>query len=400
MSIKITNPALWKPVPLETAIHRMREGANDKIKASRWLNEGVLKPVDVYCYLQARFGPPNGVVMLFTSPSSDNLIHWNYTVGVREEWLEFFGISSRLELIAKTSRPLSDADWQRLVNSLKDDFKKQGPKMSKVRQQLEHWTLFVNPYRRLERIVDDYSSRLKELAVDQLIFPALPRNKQQAQGFRENLDIITKKYYEAAALGTSIRMLAPVLGEAAVNLLIFLLVRPEIKKDQRLYNDLVRKDIDIRIKSLPLQCEGFASGIDGSEKEVRDFLTVMNSRNDFLHGNIDPQRLAFDEIFFDKHIPIFKEEQSFAQWGVVPLVRHVEPEAALKDVERVKCFVEFVLSRLRKPIQEHARMFLKDPYPGWREDTGRPGVLFSDMFVDSFPMEDGFSEQGEDHGGT
>ncbi len=38
------------------------------------LNE--IKPVDLYCYLYGRFGPPNGIQNIFRGDHSENLIHW------------------------------------------------------------------------------------------------------------------------------------------------------------------------------------------------------------------------------------------------------------------------------------------------------------------------------------
>jgi hypothetical protein len=39
-----------------------------------------LSPVDMYCYLKARFGEPNGVQNILRSDSSDNWIHWEYSL--------------------------------------------------------------------------------------------------------------------------------------------------------------------------------------------------------------------------------------------------------------------------------------------------------------------------------
>lgn len=55
---------------------------------SFWQNDGTIKPGDLYCYLRARFGPPNGLMMALIEDSSDNLFHWHYCVRVKGEWLE------------------------------------------------------------------------------------------------------------------------------------------------------------------------------------------------------------------------------------------------------------------------------------------------------------------------
>jgi hypothetical protein len=37
-----------------------------------------IRPADLFCYLGARFGPPNGVQNFLRSNDSDNLIHWDH----------------------------------------------------------------------------------------------------------------------------------------------------------------------------------------------------------------------------------------------------------------------------------------------------------------------------------
>lgn len=43
--------------------------------------ENQLSPADLYCYLHARFGPPNGFQNFLRKDDSDNLIHWDWTLG-------------------------------------------------------------------------------------------------------------------------------------------------------------------------------------------------------------------------------------------------------------------------------------------------------------------------------
>src|SRR5207249_4823888 len=39
-----------------------------------------LRPVDVYAYLRARFGEPNGFQNVLRRDDSDNLVHWDFNV--------------------------------------------------------------------------------------------------------------------------------------------------------------------------------------------------------------------------------------------------------------------------------------------------------------------------------
>ena len=45
-----------------------------------WTIRNGIRPADLYCYLYARFGPPNGLQNFLRGDTSDNLIHWEWTL--------------------------------------------------------------------------------------------------------------------------------------------------------------------------------------------------------------------------------------------------------------------------------------------------------------------------------
>lgn len=383
MADPITNPEEWHAPPMMEAFEELRK--RGPAKGSRWINDGSLSPLDLYVYLKARFGDPNGILMASRSPTSENLIQWHYSIVEGDERIEIMGTSTRLEVVS--SAHLSNDDWQRLAANVKKDFSIYSPAMKKVRKALEKWTLFINPFHRLDRIVEQYTDLLTKLDLQTTDLPKPPRTADVASKYYEEIGALVEKFAQAATAGTVLRMLAPVLGEAFINVLIFLLVRPEIKKDERLYKNLIRQEVDIRVKNLPLQCVGFVHGIDGSEEEVKDFLRVMNARNDFLHGNVDPLALESGEVFFDGTIPLFKQDLTLAERGLLPMLRRIEPDVALRDVKRVRTFIDFTLSRLDEQTRHDMRLFLENPQPGWHRDTGRAGILFSAHAIDFIPFE-------------
>ena len=48
-------------------------------KAIIWEFTNEIKPIDLYCYLQAKYGNPNGLQNFLRNDSSDNLIHWEWS---------------------------------------------------------------------------------------------------------------------------------------------------------------------------------------------------------------------------------------------------------------------------------------------------------------------------------
>jgi len=372
----------WELICPRRALFELKEKKMAGENSSLFVNGGRLSPLSLYCYLKGRFGPPNGFQMAVKKKKdSDNLIHWHYHIVSGPESLQVFGMNTRVEFWSNTQKVYSDGDWEELLETIKSDFKNWGSKISEVRKSLEHWNLFINPFARLKNIVDQGRSRLSDTVLT-LTPPERTNPEKHPEKFKEELEQYTKNIQEAAFLCTNLRMVAPVYAESFVNLLIFLLAKQEIKDDERLYQDLVRKQIDVRVKSLPLYCQGFIDSPSDNDKPLKEFLRLMNRRNDVLHGNVDPMSLKFDEVWFDEYTPLFKDEKPFAERATYHLLKHIEPSEVIADIDVVESFIEYLLARLSPSVREQVERLSEDSYPGWREDTKRVGALFPGHVVD------------------
>src|SRR5207253_1393849 len=131
------------------------------------------------------------------------------------------------------------AEDEQLANIIKTDFSKHGRTMSEVRRSLEKWTVFLNPYVRLHEMVAAFSEELQGINLSDRPKPidhVTTRIEFEAHCRRR------KEYYDkagrAAALGTALRMVIPVFAESFVNLAIFLLAKPEIRSNERLFESM------------------------------------------------------------------------------------------------------------------------------------------------------------------
>ncbi len=50
--------------------------------------------------------------------------------------------------------------------------------------------------------------------------------------------------------------MTPVLAEAFINLVIFIMRKDELKRNQRQYDEYIRQQIDTRVFDLHLKCNG------------------------------------------------------------------------------------------------------------------------------------------------
>ncbi|MGD0078242.1 MAG: hypothetical protein ABSB91_06415 [Sedimentisphaerales bacterium] len=357
--------------------------SNDR-KISRFVLTGQISQFDLYCYLKARFGIPNGIAMAFRAPTSENMIQWSYLVIANNHFIELVALNTYTSICIHGTDTFDESRFKALVENIMKDFQRIDSKLSEIKRSLEKWTLFVNPYKRIEDIVDSFERQLKAINLDTLALPQNPSKSEEMEPYHARLQKCQVDYSKAVELGTSLSMIIPVLGESFINLLIFICAKPEIKNDKRMYESTIRNHIDVKIKSLHLYCEGFNRPIDSSKQEFKEFHSLMNSRNDLLHGGIDPHKLMYDEVYFDNTIPLFKHNQSFAERTLLPSLQLIEPKVVLRNIEIVKYFIKFVIGHLSPDYKKYVELVMGTSQPGWREKTKTVGVLFSETVFDGF----------------
>ena len=355
----------------------------------RWVNDGSIPPLTLYCYLKSRFGPPNGPTMAIRHPSSSNIYQWHYVVAHNDRVMHLTSRTDYLELVPQCDAVPTTDEWRGFSASLKTEFGKHGAEIGAVRKTLEEWQIFVNPFARLEAIIRSFEARVAGCTLPSM--PTIPTMADQARfdKLRAELDRFARETADLRAASLALRVLAPVWGESFVNLLIRILAKPEVKRDKRLLESVFRQQIDNRIASLHHNCLGFDTPVDRNSDEFKRFHTLMNRRNDLLHGNVDPEALVFDQVYFDvvqydpmgpRHqIPLFKEERNLGDRLMGGLGRDISPESALADIDVVRKFIAYVLCRVAPAHREPLRMVMGSPYPGWRKDLDRVGVLFDNV---------------------
>lgn len=386
---EILNPDSWQLFEVEKQLDFTNKYNNKhkKTKPNYWNNSPmVLSPLALYKYLKARFGHPNGFVGILKSKTSDNLIHWHYSFQVSEAVIDIMGKTSGLEIVIKATTPLklNAKDWQKLVENLQNDFKKYGKQMSLTQANFEHWSLFINPFTRIEHTIQEYLDKLIKLDLTE---PASYKigSKKALNKYIKEMNAWVKNISDAAALGTTIRMLCPVMAESFINLILLVFRKEEYKNDERLYDNLIRQQIDIRVKTLHLHCTCFPKMIDSSTDAFKNFHTLMNKRNDFLHGNIDPSKLVIEDVWFDdKIIPLFKDDEGFMKKMLKNYCTNVEPEKAINDFETISKLIELVLMSMDDISLKLFGQIMSSRMPGINKKTKRLGVLFPDHLAEGY----------------
>jgi hypothetical protein len=348
-----------------------------------WAIGNEVKPADLYCYLGARFGAPNGIQNLLRKDDSDNLIHWDWTLACEYGWVSFLGMNFRTEVQLIGPFPFNNDDKDSFITQLRDDFPKQRAKMSEISSLLERWTEFANPYQRLRRAIDLLLKELDALSLDPKA-QAIPDFHLHADPtrYKQKWEEIAMRYSRGLGICFGIRSMNPVMAEAFVNLILFALMKKDIRDDKRLRENAFRQHIDIRIKSLHLTCDGFVTPIDYANEACRDYHAIVNERNDLLHGNVSIEKLKFNEVYFNGRVPVFQEYRSMWDRSVGVDVKSVGLDKVANEVAAVRRFIGYVLSCLDPTVREEVQKMLDKRDLGHNEKSGRWGILFPDHLVD------------------
>ena len=378
------NISNWKPFDLNERMDYEKKNKKKTPPSALVIKES-LTSLDLYAYLKSRFGDPNGMQMILRKDSSDNLVHWHYTIKTTEKtYLDIWQTNLTTEIYAHGLTSVVEEDWKMLIDVIKKDFKPHGPEMSTVRRQLEEWQLFINPYKRLEDVLIRCGNVLRTLSIHKDDLPDTPTEPKELETLQETIEEKRLLYDEIHGHCVTIKMLTPVMVEAFINLVIFLFAVPDIKKDDRLYQDLIRRDIDIRVRSLHINCQGFSKAVDSNSEIFKKFHRMMNNRNDFLHGNIDPTKLKYDKVYFDyRTVPIFEKRASFGELAFSNKLIHITPDTAFDDLDAAFRFIKYVIECISPDKRNLLLALMQSTSPGWNSKDGRVGVLFPESIIHS-----------------
>lgn len=348
-----------------------------------WIIENEIKPSDLYCYLYAKFGVPNGIQNFLRDDDSDNLIHWDWAFAHEKGIIMVMGLNMRTEVHLIGDWDFPNCSKQNFIGHIKRDLGNFGKRMSEIRSELlEDWDVISNPYRQLRDSITELQSHLDDLGIDADAEKPTVIAGHDAQKNKEKWEVMLKKYNHAIGLSMAIRAMTPVLAESFINLLIFILCRPDIKDNARLYQNYVRSNIDVKVQSLHINCIGFKKPVDWSSEACGRYSSVINERNDMLHGNVVVEKLKFSEIFFNGKVPVFKKYESMWQQSMGVAVDAAGIDRVVPDINAVDNFIEHVFSCLNEKVEKSVRILINRRDIGINKKTKRLGALLPEAVVD------------------
>jgi hypothetical protein len=341
-----------------------------------------LTQIDVYCYLKARFGNPNGFQNWLRRDDSDNLIHWDFNI--RAEGVDVYFCAPSREVHIMVSEPMSAVDWRDLILAIKADFSRVGQEKSKVLKSLEKWVVFSNKFCEVADLCAEHRETILENAGGLNVSLPAGNNKEGLNAHYKALEEMGKRASKLQASCLELSLLAPVFAESFLNMLILILCKREVRDNTRQFGAFIRSDIDAKIFDIPYKCEGFTHKIDPTWESYKKFKRVFDQRNNLIHGNVDPEREHLEVVFFEGKRPIFAQPGDHIATFFDRLQRQLNPEQVVQSYEDTYNFLLDLVNCLEPEVREMFWQVMNDPYPGFDVNRRKTGKLFPDFIVQGY----------------
>lgn len=376
------DPTSWRPFDraellafLDAANGKRRRAKGGASRSRSLVLQGSVSPFDVYTYLHARFGPPNGLQTVVAADDSDNLFHWDWNLKAGDHDLIFIGATQ--EVHVKFGQAVTDAGCRRFVAALKADFARVAEAKGRFAGTLEKWRIFPNRYLTLANRCAELYATLER---------TVPRIERMLSGGLKDRDFIAARNARSAGrlMGdvmttpAELSVLTPVMFESFLGLVIAVLVKPEVRADRTSFEAFVRSPLNVKLVALADRCVGFRRPLDQRHAAFGRFWQVVNRRNDIIHGNVDPVRDAVEVVYFHGKRPLYKSGGDRIREYWTGLMRQCRPREVMDDYVAMHEFILDILDHLHPAVRIGIDRLIRDTQPAWDDRRKMSGVLFPD----------------------
>jgi hypothetical protein len=337
-----------------------------------------LRPVDIYTYLKARFGEPNGIQTFLRKDDSDNLIHWDFFLWAGSEVVYFSGASR--EVMIMLTEALSDEQWKQLIEAIKGDFRRVAKEKSGVLLSFEKYVLFQNKYVTLADLCAELHASIIDTPPAADLAP-LRSEQGDTKAFEEVMAQRSKRISQLYGDCLKLRLLMPIMAEAYINMIILIFCRSAIRDNPKLYDGFLRASVPGRLELLSVNCDGFARPVDRSIPGWDNFMRIVNRRNFELHGNVDPIKDQIEVVYFEGRRPLFVNPGHNIHLLFDQIAKDADATALVDEYINLHAFLAGIAECLTPRHKAFFDQVISDAYPGYELTKRRPTRLFPDHLV-------------------
>lgn len=339
-----------------------------------------INPYNLYLYLNARFGKPNGFLSLIRKEDSNQLFHWHYSLKYKEYKIEIMCATYRLEVFISNKIVKNEEECLSLLNLMIKDISSYKSKIPEVKKSMENWIQIINPFYKLKeqiRIEFEEIDKIEE-RISQIDLMKLANRNIDSDIFSE-----WSNYIDSCSMKSfSIRCLIPVYIETFINLVLYIALPEDLKKDKDKFDSIIKKKINERFLEIN-NCIGIVNEVSDKDIYWKNVHKIFNKRNDLLHGNINMKRLKINEVFFIDKMPLFKSFNSFEK-DIKESTFYEYKQIIDEEIEYAEDFFYYILFSFEERIGLEVKSLIEIPTIGFNEETKRFGILFPSLLVDYY----------------
>jgi hypothetical protein len=240
-----------------------------------------ISPYLVYLILKELFGEPNGEFF------DDSKSQWQWLFTYEDFYIEIYDwklTSTSIGIYHELSDKMKSEELAKTINKLLLKASQQkNTKLKMVVKEAKH-KILQNPF------VTYYSTAENLLSLTSLIEETITATfKRFSEVDKNRIPPWMEGFYlweRQNDLYRSAFLMFLSSFEGFLNILYELCLKPELRSD-RLYDKIFREQIDIKLRLLPVYCNGFnVRTVSNTDERFKNYMRLVNLRNDFVHANL------------------------------------------------------------------------------------------------------------------
>ena len=367
-----------KEVIKDLTLIPLNELVNKKTQSSKhFIFSENINPYNLYLYLSARFGKPNGILSLFRKEDSAQLFHWHYSLKYKEYQIEIMCATYRLEVFISSKIVKNQEECLSFLNLMIKDISSYKKQILQVKKEIENWIQIINPFYKLMQQIKTEFEEIEE-KISQIDLLKLANRNIDGDIFNE-----WSNYIDSCSMKSfSIRCLIPIYIETFINLILYMALPEDLKKDKDRFDLIIKKKINERFLEIN-NCIGIVNEVSDEDIYWKNVHKIFNNRNDLLHGNINMKRLKINEVLFMDKMPLFKSFSNFEK-DIKENTFYEYKQIIDEEIEHAEDFLYYILFSFKEKIGLEIKSLIEIPTIGFNEETKRFGILFPNHLLDYY----------------
>lgn len=331
--------------------------------------------LSLFGLLKARFGAPNGFLTFLGPPGGhpDGPYKWDYLFRPRQDM--------HLQIVRSVNG--IEAQWwgfngpaTQVLEYLENNIARNQKRISEAIRSLDHFRLVINPYKRHRVLLQ---AAVRDLARIEPMRPTMPTvvpvDRKTTERYLEDFKVYMGEVELQASRNTIVVLEAAFLSESFMNLILALLVRPDIRQSKSVWDETIRRNWRQKLERLTIDCR-FVTKADLGDSRVRDAKEMFQLRNRIAHSWPDPNALEVGEVWFEQSFPVLLKAQPFSEFSIALHNQLPSKTDALRAAQHSENFVTF-LAELIEPSIRSEFLFAAEANPlGFNDKTGSYAVPF------------------------